>query len=252
VQSSTTLVIQSHRDPLPYDWIAQCLQSVRHWCGLHGFDYRFLGDELFEPLSAELRQKTRKQPVIASDLARLYQIHRALEQGYQCVIWCDADILVFAPQRLIPLDAPYALGREVWIQHDQQQKLKCYRKVHNAFLMFRRGNAFLDFYLNSAERLLHLNRGGMPAQFIGPKLLTALDNIVQCPVQENAGMLSPLVIGDIYQGQGLALDRFIQQSPMPIAAANLSSSLYNHHSGPPALMQTVIEKLMDDPGCITS
>jgi hypothetical protein len=49
-----------------------------------------------------------------------------------------------------------------------------YVKVHNAFMMFRQGNHFPDFYTDAAERLLDLNQGAMPAQFIGPKLLTAL------------------------------------------------------------------------------
>ena len=54
------LVIQSHRDPLPHPWLHECLHSVRHWASLKGYDYRFLGDELFAPLSAEIVRRTRE------------------------------------------------------------------------------------------------------------------------------------------------------------------------------------------------
>jgi hypothetical protein len=70
----------------------------------------------------------------------------------------------------------------------QLWKLRAYVKVRNAFLMFRKGNHFLDFYTATAQRLLRLNQGSMPPQFIGPKLLTALHNVAICPVMETAGM----------------------------------------------------------------
>jgi len=170
-------------------------------------------------------QKTAQQRVIATDLARLHALQAALQQDYQTVIWCDADFLIFNPIDFVLPDATYALGREVWIQADSKNKLRAYRKVHNAFMMFRKGNTFLDFYAESAERLLNKNTGRMPPQFIGPKLLTALHNIVICPVMETAGMLSPMVIKDIIKGQGYALDLFRKTSPTHICAANLSSSL---------------------------
>ena len=66
----------------------------------------------------------------------------------------------------------------------------------------------------------------MPPQFIGPKLLTAIHNVIQCPVQETAGMLSPAVIQDIVNGGGDAIDLFIKKSPTNIHAANLCSSLF--------------------------
>ena len=91
--------------------------------------------------------------------------------------------------------------------------------------MFRRGNVFLDFYIDAAERLLRRNNGPMPPQFVGPKLLTALHNVVQCPVLETAGMLSPPVVADLLAGGGDALTRFRDESPVPVAGANLCASL---------------------------
>ena len=241
---SATLVIQSQRQPLPFSWLQSCLDSVVDWAALNQYDYRFLGDELFDPVAPGLLEKTAAQPVIATDLARLQWLQRGLEQGFETVIWCDADFLVFDPARLSLPDAPYALGREVWVQQDTAGGLRCHVKVHNAFLMFRRGNAFLDFYLDSAERLLYANQGGLSPQFIGPKLLTALHNVVQCPVLEAAAMLSPLVIRDLLNGGGKALDMFEARSPIRPAAANLSTSLTASEGFTETEMQRLIRHLL--------
>ena len=205
------------------------------------FDYQFIGDELFQLLSDWVLEKTSQQKVIATDLARLYAIRNKLNEGYECVIWLDADFYIFAPENFLLPETQYAVGRELWIQQDSRGRLKTYRKVHNAFLLFRENNPFLDFYCNTAEKLLQQNTGQMPPQFIGPKLLTALHNICHLPVMETAGMLSPLVLQDIKNGSGKALDRFIAQSTVPIAAANLCSSLTEAHQ----LHRAEIFQIMD-------
>ncbi|MFA9419619.1 MAG: hypothetical protein ACERLB_05675 [Gammaproteobacteria bacterium] len=240
-----TLVLQSHRQPLPYPWLESCLESVSRWSENNNYDYRFIGDELFESISPSLLEKTTKQKVIATDLARLHMLQDGLRQGYATVIWCDADLLIFNPAEFVIPGSSYALGREVWIQSDTNNRFRAYSKVHNAFLMFRAGNNFLDFYAETAEKLLNLNSGTMPPQFIGPKLLTALHNIALCPVMETAGMLSPLVIRDLIRGQGAALDLFRRESPVPICAANLSSSLTGQEGISDADMGKLIEVLME-------
>lgn len=225
---ANTIVLQSHRQPLPASWIETCTNSVMAWAKHNGFAYQFLGDELFEYVSAPLQDKTRTQPVIATDLARLKALQGLLQLGFESVIWCDADFLIFNPEQFILPNETFAIGREVWIQADKRRKLSAHIKVHNAFLMFRQGNSFLNFYAEAAERLLTQNDGSMPPQFIGPKLLTAIHNVVQCPVMESAGMLSPLVSIDIANGGGNALDLFKQKSTHSITAANLCGSLISN------------------------
>jgi hypothetical protein len=240
---SKTLIIQSHRHPLPHDWLQACLDSVAVWARANRYHYRFIGDEIFAPLDQELLDKTRTQPVIASDLARLISLQQGLAEGYDCVVWCDADFLIFDPDSFVLPDTEYALGREVWVQHDEKQRLRAFVKVHNALLIFRRGNTFLDFYRATAERLLRLNQGRMPPQFIGPKWLTALHNIALCPVMESAAMLSPLVMRDCIAGQGEALRLFQKKSPVAPAGANLSSSLTAREGLTDADMNSLIEIL---------
>lgn len=241
-----TLVIQSHRSPLPYPWIERCLESVRDWCAKRQCDYRFMGDELFDTVPHRLLRKTRTQKVVATDLARLLVLQDGLNEDYETVIWLDADFLIIDAAAFVIPELPYAVGREVWVQHDRHAKLKVYRKVHNAFLMFRKGNSFLDFYADTASRLLFLNHGEMPPQYIGPKLLTALHNVAILPVLETAGMLSPLVCKDIIHGGGAALDLFIEHSSQPVAAANLCSSSRERNEITDNEMEQLINALLKE------
>lgn len=243
-----TLVIQSHRSPLPYAWLEPCLSSVREWCSLNGYDYRFLDDALFDTLPAALLEKTRAQKVIATDLARLHQLREALAEGYKTVLWLDADFLVFNPQKMVLPTAPYAVGREIWVQQDKREKLRVYKKVHNAFLMFRQENSFLNFYCETATRLLEQNTGTMPPQFIGPKLLTALHNITRLPVMEAAGMLSPLVIRDLLNGEGDALSLHAKHSSAPLGGANLCSSSCDREEISATEMTRLVEQLLGTAG----
>ncbi len=239
-----TLVIQSHRSPLPFSWLKPCLDSVKGWAQANHYDYRFVGDELFNQVDQSLRAKIHDQVVVGSDLARLKSLQQGLLDGYRCVVWCDADFLIFKSENFVLPEVDFALGREVWVQSNGQGKLRSYVKVHNAFLMFRCGNHFLDFYADTAERLLHLNQGGMPPQFIGPKLLTALHNIARCPVMETAAMLSPPVMRDLLAGTGDALELFRDKSPLAPAGANLSSSLTKREGLTEAEMGTLIRQLL--------
>lgn len=240
-----TLVFQSHRDPLPHAWLGRCLDSVTGWADANGFEYRFLGDEVFDLLAPPLRGRLGTRPVIASDLARLRLLQRGLDEGYRRVIWCDADLLIFRPTDFEPGCEDFALGREVWIQRDESGALRSYFRVHNAFLMFARGNSLLDFYAATAERLLRLNQGAMPPQFIGPKLLAALHNIAHFPVVESAAMLSPMVIRDLLAGGGDALELFREKSVSPPAAANLCASLTAAEGFGADEMNRLIDLLLD-------
>jgi len=240
-----TLVIQSHHFPLPFPWLESCLASVREWCVLNKYEYCFMADELFDLVPPAIMAKTQSQKVIASDLARLFVLQDALDRGYETVLWLDADFLIFNPSEFVIPDEVYALGREVWVQQDRQGNLKVYKKVHNAFLMFHKANPFLDFYTATAQRLLLLNQGSMPPQFIGPKLLTALHNVAALPVMERAGMLSPLVIEDIIRGEGSALDLFIDHSSHAIAGANLCISSCEKQTLTQQHMEQLISTLME-------
>ena len=47
---SDTVVLQSHANPLPHDWLTACTGSVETWSAAAGYDYVRSGDELFDPV----------------------------------------------------------------------------------------------------------------------------------------------------------------------------------------------------------
>ena len=201
---------------------------MRGWAAGLGFDYRFLGDELFEPLSEDLRSKLTGRTVIAADIGRLHALQHALDEGYETAVWLDADVVVVDAAQLRLGVESYALGREVWVQADPAQPKQAPRvrvHVHNAALMFRRGNPFLSFYLHAAERIVRLHQGHMVDQVVGPKLLTALHNLVRAPVLEQVHMASPEVVRDLAAGSGPCLDELLARAAEPPAAFNLCASM---------------------------
>ncbi|MDH3399601.1 MAG: hypothetical protein OEM03_01405 [Chromatiales bacterium] len=239
----STLVIQSHRTPLPAAWLQPCLDSVRGWARGNNFEYRFLGDEIFSPLPEAILQKTADRLQAASDLARLIALQGALDEGYETAIWCDADFLVFAPHALsLPADS-YGLGREVWVQPGSG-KLRAQVKVHNAFMFFRRGNPFLDFYRYAAQRMLEVHEGPMVPQFVGPKFLTAIHNILTCPVVEEAAMFSPATTRALLAGGGPALELLLAKSIRPPAGANLCSSLADNGELSEGELEQAVDRLL--------
>ncbi|MEZ5559591.1 MAG: hypothetical protein R3E86_13735 [Pseudomonadales bacterium] len=240
------MILQSHRLPLPLPWLEPCVASVRDWAQRRGFDYRFVGDELLEALPAEIAAKTRTQPVVATDIARLLLLRSALRSGHDCVVWLDADTLVLDPDGLRLAGADYALGREVWVQA-HRGALRAYVKVHNAYLQFGTGNPFLEFYLHAALRIVERHEGPLAPQLVGPKLLTALHNLVGCPVLEQAAMLPPLVAADVLSGGGAALDLFRRRSTAAPAAVNLCASLAQGAERRERRMLALIERLLDAP-----
>jgi len=50
----TTLVVQSHRDPLPYDWLRPCLDSVENWARQNQYQYRFVDDAIFDLVEPDI------------------------------------------------------------------------------------------------------------------------------------------------------------------------------------------------------
>lgn len=249
---TTTLVLQSCPAAEAEGWLAGCMRSVRQWAEAAGHTWRWLDDALFDFLPAALRPGGRITPVIASDLARLAWAQQVLRSGEaRQVLWLDADVLVFRPDALHLPEADHAVAREVWVQADGGGGWRAHRKVHNAALFFRADaggrNTFLDFYTDTATRLLQRNTGGMPPQFIGPKLLTALHNVVQLPVMENIGMISPVLAADLLGAGNGALACYRRRNPVPLAAANLCRSSVSDRALGERDMPALMSRLASQP-----
>lgn len=223
---SETIVIQSHA-PDPPAWLRTCLDSVATWAAAEGVAHTVDGDAFLARVPDVLRNKTDGRTQIVADLARLLWAEELLAAGWQRVIWLDADVLVFAPERLtaaLDLSEGFLFGRELWVQPDARGRPKGRRNLHNALAAFAAGNPFLAFYIDAAKRVLERHDGPMVPQLIGPKLLTALDNMIGLPGSWVVGMASPQVVRDLADGGGPALDLLRSTSPELPAALNLCAS----------------------------
>lgn len=248
--TQTTLVVQSHRSPLPSAWYERCIGSVRSWADARGYDYRWLSDEIFDRIPHSLRCKVRAAPVVASDLARLIVLEEALASGYERAVWADADVLVMDPGGFVLPEAEALFGREIWVQEEASGRLKVYRKIHNALMAFSAGDPVLPFYRWSAERILSrydVGASPMVAQLIGPKLLTLLHNAIGFEVLESAGALSPAVARDLLAGGGRALERFLKESRILPQALNLCGSSVVRGDLDDGEMDALVSRLLADP-----
>ena len=221
-------MIQSYRARNIPGWIEICLESVRNWADMEGFDYQFVGDEIFDLLPDNYRKIAESRMPILTDLGRLFLIRSALAGSYSRAVWIDADVLVFSSQHFnMPFNVGHAFGREIWVQKDvsKSDRLRFYRNVHNAVCLFERGDTFLDFYIHACKRIVGAAQGRVPNQIVGTKFLTAIYNIVGFSLIESAGMFSPLALRDIARGGGRAINLIASQTRGPIGAANLCLSL---------------------------
>lgn len=234
-----TLVLQSHRQPLPVSWLERCLASAKAWAAGQGFGYEFIGDELFEGIPQAVLHNTSERLTARSDLARLLRIRERLESGADRVLWLDADVLVFDPSSLQLPKVPFAVGRECWFEA-RDGKLRIGRAVHNAVLLFERDNPFLDFYTWSAERMLARHDGPMVPQLVGPKLLTLLHNAIELPVIESVGVASPALIESLARDDHEPFKKVCDAHKGQLAALNLSASIANRD----ATVDSAIEALL--------
>lgn len=232
----STLVIQSCSERQRQSWMRACLDSVERWSEGQGYDYRFVGDEIFEKVPPWYRAKVGSKLPVATDYGRLVLMREALDAGYEEVIWFDADLLIFDRALSLAFDGSCAFGQEVWIQRregrpearqaGQEARLEARRNVHNAVCVFRKGCPVLPFLLHTIESLVRrVDPAHIAPQFAGPRLLNALHPLADFALLPQVGALSPDVVADLVAGGGLALDLLRKETRVPLQATNICASV---------------------------
>lgn len=246
-----TIVIQSRPPGEPSDALERACQSVEDWARVSGFAYQMIGDEIFEMIPPWVLDVAGQRKQMAVDIGRLKWTQTLLDQNWAKVIWLDADALIFNPAAMVTDVAEgFAFGREYWVQPGKTRNtLKTYKNVHNAFMIFTaQGRWALDFYHEAALRILKSAGPTTPPQLVGPKLLTALNNVVQFPLVDCVGMASPLVLADLASGGGDALDALTGAHENNIAGLNLCTSLVGTRVDgvdiDDALLSAVVDQLL--------
>lgn len=224
-----------------------CLASVRQWAEVQKYDYRFIGDEIFERVPQWYLEKVGEKLPVATDYARLELIQEALtREKYTRAIWFDADILIFDQSLMLEWTGSCAFGQEVWIQRHtaDRTRLKAKRNVHNAVTAFNRDSATLPFLRETVMSIIRrIEPEFISPQVVGPKLLNALHSIAGFSLLPQVGAFSPEVLQDLAFDGGPALSLMLANSTMPPKAANLGFSV-----APAVTMKKAVARLVERGG----
>ncbi|MDR3521244.1 MAG: hypothetical protein P4L54_06470 [Acidocella sp.] len=230
-RGSDTIVIQTFRQHDIPPWIARCLASVRAWALLHGHDYVLAGDEFFELCGPEYLARGKKNPQAITNLARLVATRQRLDEGYQKVIWLDADTLVFDPERLV-LDFPadqlkvgYAFGREMWLRQHSLHELQISPPMpHNAATYFTPAAVDLDMLIDLI-RHIDAQRQLVSNFQVGVRLLKGLQYSLMFPTFSHCAMFSPALLGYLAAQNPQALAIYGRAFKFQSCAGNLCLSV---------------------------
>lgn len=257
IEDKSTLVVQSYRPDRTTPWILKCLASVSAWADSCGYAYEFLDDVLFNFAPDWVHKRCAGQKLPITDIARLYLLKDRLKR-YQCIIWADADLLIFAPQHLLCNRVKgYALAREVWISHRSNPALSVKEKINNSCIVMERHHPMLDFLIFASEEVLR-NQPSCNVTFlsVGTDLLTKLSTVMPVRVLPGAGTFSPLVISEIISGTETAMAQLASGYKTPLGAANLCGSLVGKQLGTIKIddsdMMRAVEILLTSQGNIVS
>ena len=276
-----TIVYQSYRTYNVAGWIDDCLWTVRQWASRLGYDYTFLGDEIFDSLPAWFKEKTERAPgrmCLRSDLARLQTARRFLSEGYDRAVWIDADILIFDAEAFsIPIHKGTGFCEETWLEKAPWSELfadplgfagkkrrsltrfwspiNCYRRVNNAVSVFNRDTTFLEFYIKSCLEIASQKENMVTTEF-GATFLSSLKGQYDLGLIDDVGLLSPLVMEEIASGRTIQLKRCMRHFRRPIHAANLCGSFHSRRVDGvemrEELYERVVSRLLDTRGEIVN
>ena len=224
-----TIVLQSFRTRDVPSWISTCMASVRRWADGCGWEYEFMDDAFFLLAPEWARVRCENNLYAVTDICRLVWARKRLDDGYQRVVWADADVLVFAPQALvIAAGSGHGFARELFLRVDGHGRTAPKRGVNNALMAFEGGDPVLNAYLQSCYDCLRaLPPGPVPRTALGPELLTRLAASRGLRTIEGVGMFSLALMQSIAQGGGPITREYLRLSTTPPVAANLCHFLRN-------------------------
>jgi hypothetical protein len=203
----------------------RCLDSVRSWSALLGYDYELMDDRIFDLCGPAYLAAVGDNKRSITNLARLELARLRLGDGYDRVVWLDADTFVFAPDRLtIDLTSGYAFAKEAWVWNDDEGRTKTEEGVHNAAFVFAGHHPDLDFLIHAIRHIAGTRQIHASYQ-VGTKLLVGLQYSLDFPLLTNIGMFSPDVMIALAKDQAPLLATLARASGYPSYAANLCLSL---------------------------
>jgi hypothetical protein len=251
-----TIVVQSFRDRDVPDWIKRCQSTVRAWAMHWKFTYRIIGDEFLDLVPNGYRQKARHHITVVADLARLLLAQQCLAEGFDRVIWIDADLAIFNPQRLgLDPGLSYGYCREVWVEKNRFGRIHASLKVNNAACLFRNDNvarAHLDDYIDACTSIVAGFTRVRDHTEVGTKFLTSRDRQRSLPVLAGFGLINPVIMQALLTSDIEVLKHFMTWQDGPLYGANLCNFFRPKTEGGPGISDevysAVLDKLMESEG----
>nr|WP_320113859.1 hypothetical protein [uncultured Desulfuromonas sp.] len=150
-----------------------------------------------------------------------------LNQGYDKVIWVDADVVVFDDESFdLPLEYEYAFCKELWVDLDLCGKLRFRRAVNNAVCLFTKKSAFLDGYIDVCKKVV-ADGNPLTHATIGTEFLTSINKKERLDFIGNVGLFSPYVLIAIYKNNSLFLCNYLKLFGNKMGAANVCTTFVN-------------------------
>ena len=250
-----TVVLQSFRTFDVPPWLKQCITSVKKWAHHQGWDYEWLDDRFFELVPDWVRERCAGNIYALTDICRLQWLRQMLNAGYERAIWVDADILVFAPERLsVTTKHGYAFAHELFLAVLPDGGIKPQEGLNNALMVFERDQPMLEFYHHAAlVRMKRAPPGPIPRTALGPALLSDLACVLPLELLFGVGLFTLAIMREIAKGGGPLPRECAKRSPRPLGAANVchflrNSAPSNQRGAFDAIYDRAVSQLIDTRG----
>ena len=242
-----TVVIQSFRSSDVPRYIVECCNSVRSWAQMAGYSYRFFDDTFLDLVPDWYRRKAGPHICVVTDLARLIQAQHLLMNGFDRVVWCDADMLVFRPESLaLQVSWTCAYCKEVWVFKDEFGRLSALQKVNNSMCVFTKaGLGHLAEYIDQCYAIVQASPNIASDLSVGTELLTAVHS--SKALISSVGIVSPHLMEAVLENDEQTLSQYLALQGTPIYSANLCNAIRRSFGNCPKLFDYlcagVVEKL---------
>lgn len=255
---STTVVVQSFRTHDVPGWIQDCIRTVKAWAEQSGFAYKMTGDEFLELPPAWYREKAAQHITVVTDLARLLLVRQCFTEGFDRVIWIDADMVIFSPG-LLSIDPELSFGycREVWVERIDPDRVDISPKINNAACLFRNNapaRAHLNEYMNACLSIVANVPRIEDHTEVGTRYLTSMHSQSPLAILTGFGLLSPAMIYALLNSEHELLMQFMKSQGGPIYAANLCNFFRTVEAGfarvPDSVYSAVVKQLIGTEGRI--
>jgi len=235
------------------------MTSVESWAKDRGWEYERLDDAFFDFVPEWVRQRCAGNIYALTDVCRLVWLLSKLEKGYERVIWADADILVFAPERLdVTTRNGHAFARELFLFVGENGLVTPIEGINNSLMVFEQNGAMLDMYLDAClTRLQNLPPGPVPRTALGPELLSCIADETPLEMMNGIGLFTLAIMRQVADGGGPLTAMTERLSLGPLGAANLCHFLRNetapaHRAAFDVLYGRAVSRLIETEGRVLS